>query len=123
MRRMAAVLLCSLFLATAAVAMCAAPPACAETLSGDEQSESFGQTIVTAQVEAEDKPTDPAPDTPPGGGQENPDTGKTGDTPVDRLIQSVRTGDYNTQITLLFLLLMGSSLLVADRIRELRWRA
>lgn len=106
MRRTAAALLCSLFLATAAAAMCAAPPACAETLSGDEQSESFGQTIVTAQVEPEDKPTDPAPD-----------------SPADRLIQSVRTGDYNTQITLLFLLLMGSSLLVADRIRELRWRA
>lgn len=103
MWRTAAALLCSLFLATAAAVMCDAPPACAETLSGDGQSESFGQTIVTARVEPEDKPIDPAPD-----------------TSVDRLIQSVRTGDYNTQITFLFLLLMGSALLVAERIRELK---
>lgn len=122
MRRIAAALLCSLFLVTAAAAICAAPPVCAGTLSGDEQSESFGQTTVTAQVESEDEPAE-STDTPSGGGQGIPDTGKTGDTPVDRLIQSVRTGDYNTQITLLFLLLMGSSVLVADRIREQRWGA
>ena len=113
MRRIAAVLPVSLCLMITAMIMSAPLPVCAGTLSGDEQTGSTEQTVVTAQVEAEEEPTEPEPEEPPGGGK--PDGGKTD----DRLKKSVRTGDYNERITLLFLLLLGSMLIIADRIRRL----
>lgn len=103
--------------------MSAPLPVCAGTLSGDEQTGSTEQTVVTAQVEAEEEPTEPEPEEPPGG--EEPDGGKPdggkpdGGKTDDRLKKSVRTGDYNERITLLFLLLLGSMLIIADRIRRL----
>ena len=118
MRRIAAVLPVSLCLMITAMIMSAPLPVCAGTLSGDEQTGSTEQTVVTAQVEAEEEPTEPEPEEPPGG--EEPDGGKPdGGKTDDRLKKSVRTGDYNVRITLLFLLLLGSMLIIADRIRRL----
>lgn len=60
MRRIAAVLPVSLCLMITAMIMSAPLPVCAGTLSGDEQTGSTEQTVVTAQVEAEEEPTEPS---------------------------------------------------------------
>ncbi len=101
-----AVLFCLLFL-------CMGLTVQAETHFGDENTAASGRTEVTARVELsetapeEEQPSDPDHGMPSGNNVQ-----------TDNHRYQVKTGDTNEPATMLFLLLISSIVLVAERIRN-----